>query len=294
MVPRQIYVFVFTVLMLNLVPVSCFSLSRLFLRPPSNSLSLLMMSTGSASAPYTLYVSETCPYAQRSLIAANLVKEKTGTEFDVKMVKLGEDNKQPWFLALNPLGKVPVLKDERSGVSIYESLVVNEFIADACDSDRTAGLTSASPMERANMRIRITRVDTLARAFFTFLSASPDLPEIESNALLEKIFEELVVFEHHLKESGGKFMGGSCPDLCDCALFPFIERMNAVLPGLRAVDFPGRLKAEFPFFSKWMDSMRELPAVKSTCLSPEVFVELYKKFLSIDYFKKVGMADKKG
>lgn len=60
---------------------------------------------------------KTCPFVQRSVIT---LKEK-GIDFKTTYIDLAE--KPAWFLAISPLGKVPVLKigDE----VLFESAVIN-------------------------------------------------------------------------------------------------------------------------------------------------------------------------
>ena len=66
----------------------------------------------------------TCPYVQRSLITL----EEKGVAYEVVHVDL--QNKPPWFLALSPTGRVPVLlvrEGERETV-LFESAVINEYL----------------------------------------------------------------------------------------------------------------------------------------------------------------------
>ncbi|MBC8845342.1 glutathione S-transferase N-terminal domain-containing protein, partial [Escherichia coli] len=68
----------------------------------------------------TLISFTTCPYVQRAIIA---LKEKN-VDFDVVYIDLA--NKPDWFLAISPLGKVPVLKVELPGETeaiLFESSV---------------------------------------------------------------------------------------------------------------------------------------------------------------------------
>ncbi|MBI4049170.1 MAG: glutathione S-transferase family protein, partial [Devosia nanyangense] len=97
-------------------------------------------------AKLTLISFPTCPYVQRAIIA---LKEKH-VDFDVVYIDLA--NKPDWFLAISPLGKVPVLKveqdDGRVGV-IFESAVILEYLEETAPG---AKLHPADPLERAQHR----------------------------------------------------------------------------------------------------------------------------------------------
>jgi glutathione S-transferase len=94
----------------------------------------------------TLVSSHTCPYVQRAVIA---LKEK-GAAFDVVYVDL--QNRPDWFVALSPLGKVPVMRVERPGkpeAVIFESSVIVEFVEETAPGPK---LHPADPVDRAQHR----------------------------------------------------------------------------------------------------------------------------------------------
>ena len=94
----------------------------------------------------TLISFPTCPFVQRAIIA---LKEKN-VDFDVVYIDLA--NKPDWFLAISPLGKVPVLKVERPGAKeavLFESAVILEYLEETASG---AKLHPADALERAQHR----------------------------------------------------------------------------------------------------------------------------------------------
>jgi glutathione S-transferase len=93
---------------------------------------------------YRLISFKLCPYVQR---AAIVLAEK-GVPFERIDIDLA--NKPDWFLALSPLGKVPVLVVEQEGEEhvLFESAVIAEYL------DETVGsrLHPRDPLERARHR----------------------------------------------------------------------------------------------------------------------------------------------
>jgi glutathione S-transferase len=91
----------------------------------------------------TLISHDLCPYVQRAVIA---LTEK-GVAFDRVYVDLA--NKPDWFLAISPLGKVPLLKV--GDAVIFESAVILEYL------EETQGkpLHPADPLARARHRAMI-------------------------------------------------------------------------------------------------------------------------------------------
>jgi glutathione S-transferase len=91
----------------------------------------------------TLISHDLCPYVQRAVIA---LTEK-GVPFDRVYIDLAA--KPDWFLAISPLGKVPLLKV--GGHVIFESAVILEYLEEAQDKP----LYPADPLARAGHRAMI-------------------------------------------------------------------------------------------------------------------------------------------
>eukprot|EP00752_Nemacystus_decipiens_P016123 g14418.t1 len=243
--------------------------------------------TAESKPAFTLYSSDKCPFAQRTWIAAR----ELGVPFEFHPMELGKDNREDWFLKLNPLGKVPtiVCGDD----VVYESLVVNEYLSEVFP-DATP-LLPKSPAGRAKARIIASRSSDLTTAYFTYLSNKNDDLEEEKRAKLEK---ELKALEAWAAEGAkeGETCGWLCGEagegrmtLADIAYFPFLERISATLKpykgwGLEDIGVPALLA--------WMDKCRAQESVAGTVKDPAVWVELYKMFLGIDYFERAGAATK--
>lgn len=93
----------------------------------------------------TLVSHHLCPYVQRAAIA---LAEKS-VPFERVMIDLA--NKPDWFLALSPLGKVPLLRVERAGgeAVLFESSVICEYIEETQPGPK---LHPADPLSRAEHR----------------------------------------------------------------------------------------------------------------------------------------------
>ncbi len=94
----------------------------------------------------TLVSHHLCPYVQRAAIA---LLEK-GVPFERVMIDLA--NKPEWFLAVSPLGKVPLLRvprPEGPEAVLFESNVICEYIEETQAGPK---LHPAEPLERAQHR----------------------------------------------------------------------------------------------------------------------------------------------
>ncbi|HEY7378643.1 MAG TPA: glutathione S-transferase family protein, partial [Steroidobacteraceae bacterium] len=86
--------------------------------------------------------------AANSLKALLPLKEK-GIEYTSHYLNLLEfEQHEPWFVAINPEGQVPVL--DHDGVIITHTTVINEYLEDAFPD--TPPLRPADPVGKARMR----------------------------------------------------------------------------------------------------------------------------------------------
>src|SRR5512146_376436 len=82
-----------------------------------------------------------CPYVERSRI---VLLEKN-VPHEIELIDL--DDKPAWFLAISPMGRVPVLL--AGDRPIFESAVINEFVEDLHPSP---ALLPRDPVARAEAR----------------------------------------------------------------------------------------------------------------------------------------------
>ena len=192
----------------------------------------------------TLISFPTCPYVQRAIIA---LKEKN-VDFDVIYIDLA--NKPDWFLAISPLGKVPVLKVERDGqpdAVVFESSVILEYLEETAPGTK---LHPADALERAQHR-----------AWMEFGSATlGDLWRVTSAkdaaALAGGIEAVRGKFQRLEGIVAGPFFAGekfSAVDAVFAPLFRQIGVINAVAP-------TGLLEG-FPKLTAWADALAKRPSV---------------------------------
>jgi glutathione S-transferase len=74
---------------------------------------------------YTLYYHPLSSYCQKVVVALY----ESGTPFEPKLVDLGDAADRAAFVKLWPIGKFPVLRDEGRGLTIPESTIIIEHLA---------------------------------------------------------------------------------------------------------------------------------------------------------------------
>lgn len=194
----------------------------------------------------TLISFPSCPYVQRAVIA---LKEKN-VDFDVVYIDL--QNKPDWFLAISPLGKVPVLKIEREGnepAVVFESAVILEYIEETAPGIK---LHPEDPLERAQHRAWIEYASQLLGDLWRLntAQAAPDL-DAAVTALTAK-------FTRLESTVTGPFFAGEAFSYVDTAFAPAFRQLDV----LETVS-PLRLLSGFPGLDAWRRNLAARESVRT-------------------------------
>lgn len=229
------------------------------------------------SAPMQFFTlpGNTCPYAQRTLITLL----ELGISFDTCEVSF-TPSKPEWYLKINPRGKVPAIRIPENNQVVYESSICNEFLCDysSMTLKRTHELMPNNPMLRAKVRLLNDHCDNVfTKTQFTFLMNKNKEKDEE---LLMAMEHALTFFQDVLTETDGPFLLGSQFTLSDIHLFPFLLRLIVTLRHFKSYELPIE---KFPALLTWFDTCSQRDAVKKTLITDQKIIEIYNRFLQIDY-----------
>lgn len=191
-------------------------------------------------ANYKLISFDLCPFVQRSSI---LLQEK-GVTHEIVYIDLA--SKPAWFLALSPLGKVPLLQVD--GTTLFESSVIAEFI-DETTGDR---LMPGHAIERAQHRMWIEFISSAIGTAYRLQNAAD---EDAVRDLAAKHRGELARLETVLGD--GPLFAGDKFSLVDAAAAPLLQRSwwtHEIVPSLGLFDGLDKVTA-------WTKALMERPSV---------------------------------
>jgi glutathione S-transferase len=190
-----------------------------------------------------------CPYVERSRI---VLLEKD-VPHEVEFIDL--EDKPPWFLAISPMGRVPVLlADDRP---IFESMVINEFLEDLHPSP---ALFPSEPISRAEARSWIVFANDVVMPA-SFAASLAIAGGAAGDALAEhvgKLRDALGKLERQVARDGGPYFLGKAFTLVDAAYAPFFRRWREAESWGRA---EARLLGGFPAVSAWAGALLARPSV---------------------------------
>ncbi|XP_055602907.1 pyrimidodiazepine synthase-like [Uranotaenia lowii] len=202
-----------------------------------------------------LYSMRFCPYAQR----VHLILDAKKIPYHTIFINLTE--KPEWYFDKNPLGKVPALEVPGTNVTLYESLVVADYIEEAY-ADKSRKLYPADPFKKAQDRILIERfAGSVISPYYRILFSTEGIPP----GAITEFGTGLDIFEKELQSRGTKFYGGDKPGMLDYMIWPWCERVDLLKFALG--DKYELDKDRFGKLLQWRDLMEKDDAVKKSFIS---------------------------
>lgn len=173
--------------------------------------------TSSSSSAITLYTHAMCPFAQKAWLALNFAK----VPFEMEQIDL-YGGKPSWFLKMNPLGQVPVLKISDKVITESEDILTfigsDQFISDNLLQKTEKQSDVLYWREAIDSRLKVVgKKSVLSRS------------GIGKGSELGKILEELeqkYISSCSYANNDENFLAGKYPSLADCAAFPFLYRLS--------------------------------------------------------------------
>lgn len=195
----------------------------------------------------TLISDHLCPYVQRAAIALH----EKGVPFERVTIDL--THKPDWFLALSPLGKVPLLRvpDGRGAEAIlFESSVICEYLEETQDGVR---LHPDAPLERARHRAWMEFGSTILSDLWVLETTSEPVTFAGKR---DQIMAKFGLLEAVLVD-GPYFAGGrfGLVDAVYAPIFRYFDVFDALVT-LHMFDM-------LPKVSRWRTALSERPSVQS-------------------------------
>ncbi len=204
------------------------------------------------SAPtFKLISLDVCPFVQRSAITL----AHKGVAFET--VYIDTSAKPEWFLAISPLGKVPVLVVTQDGEDtvLFESAVINEYL----DEVTGGGMLPSDPLRKARHRAMIELGSAALGDAWRLGIANDEAAAQKSAAALR---DKLGRFETALV---GPMFTGAELKLVDTSVIPLLQRALWTEQLVPSLD----LFVGLPKVRAWLEAAEALEAVTGSIL-PEV------------------------
>ncbi|XP_075979218.1 uncharacterized protein LOC142978600 [Anticarsia gemmatalis] len=221
------------------------------------------LSKGDPLPPYNgklrLYNMRYCPFAQRAVLALN------AKNIDYEIVNIDLVDKPEWLAQKSAFTKVPAL-EVAEGVSIYESLVIVEYLDDVYPE---RPLFPKDPVKKAFDKILVEALGQIHNVVYRTVKA----PETITDELIVSYHKALAFIQSTIEERGTKYLDGEQPGYADYMLWPWFERIPSFPNDKIQIE-----ESKYPILSKYIKDMWEDPVVKEYALPKELFQRFHSAF----------------
>ncbi|PPQ81001.1 hypothetical protein CVT26_003680 [Gymnopilus dilepis] len=175
---------------------------------------------------------------------------------DADIGKIHNQVKSPWFLEINPNGRIPAVTVH--GFNVFETSAILLYLAEVYDTKR---LFSYHPVNDLKAYSEMLQWIFFAHGgigpmqgqanHFTF--AAPEKIEYGQKRYINETRRLYGVLEGHLKKGDKDFILGDKFTLADIKTFPWVRRGSRL-----GIDFA----SEFPTIKAWIDRIEARPDVQ--------------------------------
>ncbi|KAI9844861.1 MAG: glutathione S- transferase, nitrogen catabolite repression regulator [Thelocarpon superellum] len=189
--------------------------------------------------------------------------EELSIPYEVKMISMAEV-KQPAYESINPNGRVPAIQDPNTGITLWESGAIIEYLIETYDTSHKLTYTSAP--EKWHLK-QWLYFQTSGQgpyfgqaAWFTYYH-----PEKLESARLRYVGEiKRVVSVLNRALEGKQYLVGDKATYADLAFVPWDAGTTRLLKDDEAID----AAKDYPHYYAWQQRILARPAVKKATAPP--------------------------
>ena len=188
-----------------------------------------------------------------------MVLEELGLPFETKFLDFGSVKQEP-YTSVNPNGRVPAIEDPNTGLKLFESGAIIEYLIEQYDKSNKLSYneTKEKYLTKCWLHFQMSGQGPYfgQKAWFTMFHSEKLPSAIERYE--NEIKRVLGVVDAHLKKQGTDYLIGNKCTYADVAWVPW----NSFVPKLMGDSFD--MKKEFPLAAAWHDRVAARPAIAKT------------------------------
>ena len=188
-----------------------------------------------------------------------MVLEELGLPYETKFLDFQSVKQEP-FISFNPNGRVPAIEDPNTGLKLFESGAIIEYLVEQYDKSNKLCYTEMKEkyLTKSWLHFQMSGQGPYfgQKAWFTMFHPEKIPSAIERYE--NEIKRVLGVIDAHLKKQGTEYLVGSKCTYADVAWVPW----DAFVEKLMGESFD--MKKDYPLTAAWHERVTSRPAIKKT------------------------------
>ncbi|KAH6603272.1 hypothetical protein Trco_008047, partial [Trichoderma cornu-damae] len=213
-------------------------------------------------------------------IKITILLEELGLEYKIRTLQFStNEQKAPWFLEINPNGRIPAITDtwtDGSEIRVFESGAVMQYIVDRYDKDHKVSYPSGSKetwevnswaslfslacgVTRCDLHWQMAGLGPMQGQANHFQRYAPEKIEYGINRYVNETRRLYSVMDSHLAKSTSGFLAGDRLSIADIACWAWVAAHAWAEVSLD----------EFPHVNKWLHALLLRPGFEKGRHIPE-------------------------
>jgi GST-like protein len=180
-----------------------------------------------------------------------ILLEELGLPYTVKTVDIGAGEQfSPAFVALNPNSKIPVIVDQDTGMTVFESGAILIYLAEKVNSELFPSDYAKHLSVLQWLMFQMGNVGPMMGQHGYFRRSAPD-NEYAVNRYRQETLRLFSVMNGRL--ATGPYLAGEDYSIADIATYPWVM----------TYEFQGLTLEEHPHLRRWTETLGQRPAVQA-------------------------------
>lgn len=204
--------------------------------------------------PITLYSHATGPNPWKVVI----VFEELNIPYETKFLQFTE-LKQPAFEKININGRVPAIEDPNTGITLWESGAILEYLVETYDKEKTISFAAGTPeyfLAKQWLHFQMSGQGPYFGQATWFSLYHPEKVQSAVDRYINEVKRVVGVLNRALE--GREYLVGGKYSYADLAFLPWF----AIIPRITGDAFD--LEKDFPNVNEWLNRIKARPAVAKT------------------------------
>lgn len=180
-----------------------------------------------------------------------MILEELSLPYNVKSVPYDKIKSEP-FISVNPNGRLPAIEDPNTGITLWESGAIVEYLVETYDKDHKISFTAGTTdyfLAKQYLHFQMSGQGPYFGQAVWFLKFHPETVVSAQERYINEIKRVTAVLESILK--GKQFLVGGKLSYADVAFLPWYSLVESPLLGGK-VD----LAKDYPSVKAWLDRTR--------------------------------------